>query len=74
MGLLDDLAAPPRRMVPFAEWVIAQPADHRKALDAAGLDTRWSHSALEKLFRNKYGVACSIDSIRAWRAGLGYSE
>lgn len=70
MSILDDLAHPPKRMVPFSEWLIAQTPEVRAGLDEAALDRyNWTDTALEKLLR-KYGARCSIDSVRVWRADV----
>lgn len=70
MSLLEDLNHPPKRAMKFAEWLIAQPANVREALDkaAADLDT-WSDHALEQTLR-KHGAPVSKESIRVWRADV----
>lgn len=69
MSLLDDLNNPPRRTVPFAEWLIQQTPEIRNALDAAAKNYAWSDRNLEILLR-KHGAQVSKDSVKAWRASV----
>jgi hypothetical protein len=70
VSILDDLANPPKRQVPFSEWLIAQPAEVRTALEKAAVDyNNWSDTSLELLLR-KYGASCSKYSVREWRASV----
>jgi hypothetical protein len=66
VSILEDLNNPPRRAIPFPEWLIRQTPEIRKALEAAAGDYRWSDRALELLLR-KHGAQVSKDSVKAWR-------
>lgn len=70
VSILDDLANPPKRQVPFTEWLIAQTPEIRAALEEAAVDYNlWSDTSLELLLR-KYGASCSKYSVREWRASV----
>jgi len=71
MGLIDELAAPPERPTTFADWLIRQTPETRKALEVAASDTRWTTNALIVLLR-KHGATCSKDSVVPWRTKHGY--
>lgn len=71
MGLIDELAAPPRKAATFAAWLIGQTPENRKALESAARNPDWSNYALTNLLR-RHGAPCSKESVAEWRHRIGY--